>query len=155
MKCLLQLVSSDLLCFSTNLQGEQSQTRENEPIKPIKQIQLHENLVLKAQNLVIVNEAPSCFDQKLVGMMTSISFERKYNSIFTKRKFPGGFFLFDIGKIISVESSISEESATIKVDYGENGRICDVNLWLSDYALDTITISKKCSQWRLLEQLPI
>jgi hypothetical protein len=48
--------------------------------------------------------------------------------------------LFDIGKIISVESSISEESATIKVDYGENGGICDINLWLSDYALDTITI---------------
>jgi hypothetical protein len=85
-----------LLCFSTILQGEQSQTRENEPIKPIEQIQLHENLVLKTQNLVIVNEAPSCFDQNLVGMMISISFERKYNSIFTKRKFPGGFFLFDI-----------------------------------------------------------
>jgi hypothetical protein len=124
-------------------------------MKTNKQIQLHENLVLKVQNLVIVNEAPSCFDQKLVGMMISISFERKYNSIFTKKKFPEGFFLFDIGKIISVESSISKESATIKVDYGENGRICDVNLWLSDYASDTITISKKCSQWRLLEQLPI
>ncbi len=97
---------------------------------------------MKAQNLVIVNEAPSCFDQKLVGMMMSISFERTYNSIFTKRKSPGGFFLFDIGKIISVESSISEENGTIKVDYGENGGICNVNLWLSDYASDTITISK-------------
>jgi hypothetical protein len=52
-------------------------------MKPIEQIQLHENLVLKAQNFVIVNEAPSCFDQKLVGMMISISFDRKYKTIFT------------------------------------------------------------------------
>jgi hypothetical protein len=51
--------------------------------------------------------------------------------------------LFDTGKIVSVESSLSEESATIKVDYRDNGGICDVNLWLSDYASDTITISKK------------
>ena len=62
--------------------------------------------------------------------------------------------MFDIGKIISVESSISEESATKNVDFGENDGICDVNLWLSDYASDTITI-KKGSQWRLLKQLPI
>jgi hypothetical protein len=60
-------------------------------------------------------------------------------------------FLFDIGKIISVESSISDESATIEVDYGENGRICKVNLLISDYVSDTEIISNKSSQWRLLE----
>ncbi len=41
--------------------------------------------------------------------------------------------MFYIGKIISVESSISDESATIEVDYGEYGGICKVNLLMSDY----------------------
>jgi hypothetical protein len=59
--------------------------------------------------------------------------------------------LFDIGMIVSVESSISDESATIEVDYGEYGGICKVGLLMSDYILDTVTISKKSSQWRLLE----
>jgi hypothetical protein len=40
---------SVLFCVSTYLQAWQSQTRVNEPIKPIKQIQLNENLVLKHQ----------------------------------------------------------------------------------------------------------
>ncbi len=59
--------------------------------------------------------------------------------------------MFDIGKIISVESSISDENATIEVDYGENGGTCKVNLLMSDYVLDTVTISNKSSQRRLLE----
>lgn len=110
-------------------------------------------MVIKAENLVIVNEAPTSFDQELVGMMISISFQRKYNSIFTKKEFPGGFFLFDIGKIVSIESGKSDEgAATINVDYGKNGRISNVYLSLSDYAPDTITISKKSLEWRLLKQ---
>jgi hypothetical protein len=150
---LLHCFSLYLLCFSSNLQVEQRKARENEPLRPIDQIQLHESMVIKAENLVIVNEAPTSFDQELVGMMISISFQRKYNSIFTKKEFPGGFFLFDIGKIVSIESGVSDEcAATINVDYGKNGGICNVYLSLSDYAPDTITISKKSLEWRLLKQ---
>jgi hypothetical protein len=59
--------------------------------------------------------------------------------------------LFDIGKIISVKSSISDESATIEVNYGEYGGICKVNLLVSDHVSDRVTISNESSQWRLLE----
>ncbi len=71
----------------------------NELIKPIKQMQLHENLVLKMQKLVIVNFVPSFFDRKLVGMMISISVQGKYNLIFTRKEFPGGFFVSLKGRL--------------------------------------------------------
>jgi hypothetical protein len=61
----------------------------------------------------------------MIGMMISISFKRDNNAIFTKKEFPGGFFLFDIGRIISVQSYFNN-GATIKVDYGVNFGICEV-----------------------------
>jgi hypothetical protein len=59
---------------------------------PKQQIELHESLVLKENELVIVDEAPSSFDDDLIGMMISISFKQKNNAIFTKKEFPDGFF---------------------------------------------------------------
>jgi hypothetical protein len=59
---------------------------------PKQQIELHESLVLKENELVIVDEAPSSFDDDLIGMMISISFKQNYNAIFTKKEFPGSFF---------------------------------------------------------------
>jgi hypothetical protein len=59
--------------------------------------------------------------------------------------------LFEVGKIISVESGISNKCATIDVDYDENGGICKVNICLNDYVSDKVKISNKCYQWRLLE----
>jgi hypothetical protein len=53
----------------------------------------------------IMNAAPSSLDSQLVGRMISISFQRNYIVIFTKKRFPEGF-LFNVGKIISVESGI-------------------------------------------------
>ncbi len=72
----------------------------------------------KENELAIVDEAPSSFDDDLIGMMISISFKRNNNAIFTKKDFPGGFFLFDIGRITSFQS-YSNNGATIKVDYSE------------------------------------
>ena len=42
--------------------------------------------------MVIVDEAPSSFDDDLIGMMISISFKENNNAIFTKKEFPDGFF---------------------------------------------------------------
>jgi len=101
-------------------------------------------------NMHIMNAAPSSLDSQLVGRMICISFQRNYTVIFTKKRFPKGFF-FNIGKIISVESGISNKCATIEVDYDENGEICKVDICLNDYVLDEVKIPKKCYQWRLLE----
>jgi hypothetical protein len=59
---------------------------------PKQQIELHESLVLKENESVIVDEAPSSFDNDLIGMMISISFKQNNNAIFTKKEFPGGLF---------------------------------------------------------------
>ncbi len=80
---------------------------------------------MKENELVIVDEVPSFVDDDLIGMMISISFKWNNNAIFTKKEFPGGFFLFDIGRITSVQSD-SKDGATIKVDYGEKFGICKV-----------------------------
>jgi hypothetical protein len=45
-----------------------------------QQIELHESLVLKENELVIVDEAPSSFDDDLIGMMISISFKQRYGA---------------------------------------------------------------------------
>ncbi len=116
---------------------------------PKQQIELHERLVLKENELVIVDEAPSFFGDDLIGMMISISFKRNNNGIFTKKEFPGGFFLFDIGRITSVQSD-SNNDATIKVDYGENFGICEVKLFMNDYVPAHVEIPQKSTQWRLL-----
>ncbi len=75
---------------------------------PKQQIELHESLILKENELVIVDEAPSSFDDDLIRMMISISFKRNNNTIFTKKEFSGGFFLFDIGRITSVQSDSND-----------------------------------------------
>jgi hypothetical protein len=49
--------------------------------------------------------------------------------------------LFDVRKIISVESGTSNKCATIKVDYDENGGICKVDICLNDYVSDKVKIS--------------
>ena len=116
---------------------------------PKQQIELHESLVLKENELVIVDEAPSSFDDDLIGMMISISFKRNNNAIFTKKEFPGGFFLSDIGRITSVQSD-SNNGATIKVDYGEKFGICKVKLFMNDYVPAHVKILQKSTQWRLL-----
>ncbi len=66
---------------------------------PKQQIELHESLVLKENELVIVDEAPSSFDNDLIKMMISISFKRNNNAIFTKKEFPGGFFCLILAKL--------------------------------------------------------
>ena len=116
---------------------------------PKQQIELHESLVLKENELVIVDEAPSSFDNDLIGMMISISFKQNNNAIFTKKEFPGGFFLFDIGRITSVQSD-SNDGATIKVDYGEKFGFCEVKLLMNDYVPAQVKIPHKKTQWRLL-----
>ncbi len=116
---------------------------------PKQQIELHESLVLKENELVIIDEAPSSFDDGLIGMMISISFKQNNNAIFTKKEFPSSFFLFDISRITSVQSD-SNVGATIKVDYGENFGICKVKLFMNDYVPAHIKIPQKITQWRLL-----
>jgi hypothetical protein len=120
-------------------------------LTPIEQIQCHEDQALKMYNMRIMNTAPSSLDSQLVGRMISISFQRNETVIFTKKNDSLMFFLFDVRKIISVESGISNKCATIEVDYGENGGICKVDICLNDYVSDKVKISKKCSQWKLLE----
>ncbi len=119
-------------------------------LTPIEQIQCHEGQVLKMYNMRIMNAAPSSLDSQLVGRMISISFWHDYTVVFTKKN-PKRFFLFNVRKIISVESGISNKCATIKVDCNENGRICKVDIRLNDYVSDKVKIPKKCHQWRLLE----
>jgi hypothetical protein len=73
-----------------------------------------------------------------------------YSSLYQKQILKR-FFLFNIGKIIYVESGIFNKCATIEVDYNENGGICKFCLCLNDYISDKVKIPKKCYQWRLLE----
>jgi hypothetical protein len=65
--------------------------------------------------------------------------------------FDVGKNLFDVGKIVSVEPGISNKSATIEEDYGENDGKCKVESCLNDYVTDKVKVSNKSSQWRLLE----
>jgi hypothetical protein len=120
-------------------------------LTPIEQIECHEDQALKMYNMHIMNSAPSSLDSQLVRKMISISFQRNYTVIFTKKKSLKVFLLFNVGKIISVESGISNKCATIKVDYNENGRICKDNTCMNDYVSDKVKNLNKCYQWRLLE----
>ncbi len=99
--------------------------------------------------MVIVDEAPSSFDDDLIGMMISFSFKGNNNAIFTKKEFPGGFFLFDIGRI-TFNQSDSNDGVTTKVDYGENFGICKVKLFMNVYVPAHIKIPQKSTQWKLL-----
>jgi hypothetical protein len=82
-------------------------------LTPIEQIQCHEDPALKMCNMHIMNAAPSSVDSQLVGRIINISIQRNYTVVFTKKIFPKGFFLFDAGKIVFVESGISNKCATI------------------------------------------
>ncbi len=120
-------------------------------LTPTQQVQLHENLALKENNLCIMNVAPSSLDSELVERMISISFfKRDYTVIFTRKDFPRGSNLFDVGNIVSMEPGISNKSATIEVDYSENDGKCKVELCLNDNVTDKVKVSNKSSQWRLL-----
>jgi hypothetical protein len=87
-----------------------------------------------------MNMAPSFLDSQLVGRMISISFKRNYTVILTRKDFPRDFNLFDVGKIVSVEPGISNKSATIEIDYGENDGKCKVELCLNDYITDKVKV---------------
>jgi hypothetical protein len=84
-------------------------------LTPIEQIQAHDDQALRMYTMHIMNAVPSSLDSQLVGGMISISFQHDYTVVFTKKRFPKGFF-FNVRKIISVESSISNKCATIEVD---------------------------------------
>jgi hypothetical protein len=90
-----------------------------------------------------MNAAPPFFDSELVGRMISIFFKRNYTLIFTRKDFPRGFNLFNVGKIVSGEPGISNKSATIKVDYGENDGKCKVELCLNGYVADKVKFQIK------------
>ncbi len=111
---------------------------------PKQQIELHESLVLKENDLVIDDEAPSSFNDDLIGMMISISFKQNNNANVTKKEFPGGFFLFDVGRITSVQSD-SNDDAAIKVHYNEKFGICKVKLFMNDYVPAHVKIPQKSS----------
>ncbi len=89
--------------------------------------------------------APSFLDSELVGRMIRISFKCNYTVIFTRKDFPRGFNLFDVGKIVSIEPGISNKSATIEVDYSENDGKCKVKLCSNDYVTDKVKVSNKSS----------
>jgi hypothetical protein len=78
-----------------------------------------------------MNVTPSSLDSEWVGRMISISFKCNCTVIFTRRDFPRGFNLFDVGKIVSVDPGISNKSATIEVDYSEIDGKCKVELCLN------------------------
>ncbi len=64
-----------------------------------------------AQLRQIMNAAPSSLDAQLVGRMISISFQRNYTVVFTKKRFPKGsfclmlewFFLWSLAYPINVQ----------------------------------------------------
>jgi hypothetical protein len=93
-----------------------------------------------------MNVAPSSLDSELVGRMIRISFKHNNTVIFTRKDFPRGFILFDVGKIVSMEPGISNKSATMELDYSENDEKCKVESCLNDYVTDKVKVSNKSSQ---------
>ncbi len=85
-----------------------------------------------------MNVAPSYLDSELVGRMINISFKHDYTVIFTRKDFPRGFNLFNVGKIFFVEPGISNRSATIEEDYSENDGKCKVKLCFNDYVTNKV-----------------
>ena len=120
-----------------------------------KQIELHESQVLRFEQLGILNTPPVTIDESLCGQKISISFARDYDKSFTKKEFPGGVYMFDIGTIIKfVKNKHNDGVQVLQVDYEEGGAI-PVPLKLDDYASDIVTIPDKQYQWRLLTSLSI
>jgi hypothetical protein len=116
-----------------------------------EQIKLHESEALRCEHLSIVNTSPETIDDRLCGEMISISYARKYDRNFTKKQFPGGVFMFDIGKIKSVTpGSMPGELHEFHVVYDGYSGVTKVKLNLNDYASDSVTIPEKEHIWRLL-----
>jgi hypothetical protein len=66
---------------------------------PIEQIQCHTDQALKMYNMHIMNAASSSLDSQLARRMISISFWRDYTVVFTKKRFPNGFFCSMLGRL--------------------------------------------------------
>ena len=101
-----------------------------------------------------MNNLPSTIDKKLCGQKISILFCREYDSLLQKEDFPGGVYLFDIGKIKSVlpdDKCDDGSRAIVKVTYDEG--VYPVSLNLEDYASDKVKVVEKEHQWRLLTPL--
>jgi hypothetical protein len=92
-----------------------------------------------------MNLAPFSLDSELIGRMISISLKHDYTVIFTRKDFPRGFNLFNVGKIVFMWSGISNKSATIEVEYSENDGNCKVKLCLNDYIMDKVKGSNESS----------
>lgn len=121
-----------------------------------EQIKMHESEVMQCKQLCIVNNSPETIDNSLCGKMISISYAREYNHIFTKKKFPGGVFMFDIGRIVSViPDSKPDGLHEFSVVYDGYDGVTVVKLQLNDYESDSITIPKKQYTWRLLQSLGV
>ena len=115
-----------------------------------KQIELHESEVLRIEKLCIMNNSPSTIDNQLCGKMISISFPCDYNKTFTKKMFPGGVYMFDIGKIqYVVPGSKHNDGLRELIVLYESGPF-SVKIDLGYYASDSVTIPTKEHQWRLL-----
>ena len=119
-----------------------------------KQIELHESEGLRLVQLGILNTPPVTIGKSLCGQKISISFARDYDKSFTKEEFPGGVYMFDIGKIQFVTNKHDDGAQVLKVVYVESGSI-SVPLKLDDYVSDSVTIPDKHYQWRLLTSLSI
>lgn len=115
-----------------------------------EQIKMHEIEALRFRQLCIVNTSPETIDNRLYGEMISISYARDYDRTFTKKKFPGGVFMFDIGQIKSVNTDSMDGLHELHVLFDGYSDVEKVKLRLNDYASDSVTIPEKQHTWRLL-----
>ena len=116
-----------------------------------EQIKMHESEALRCKHLCIVNTSPETIDNRLCGEMISVSYAREYDRNFTKKQFPGGVFMFDIGRITSVTPDSKPGGLhEFHVVYDGYSGVTKVKLHLNDYASDSVTIPGKEHIWRLL-----
>lgn len=116
-----------------------------------EQIKIHEIEALRLGRLCIVNTSPETIDNRLCGEMISISYARDYDRTFTRKQFPGGVFMFDIGRIKSVTpGSMPDGLHEFLVVYDGYSDVTTVKLHLNDYASESVTIPEKQHTWRLL-----
>ena len=121
-----------------------------------EEIKMHEIEALKCKQLYIVNTSPKTIDDRLCGEMISISYARIYDRNFTKKLFPGGVYMFDIGKIRSVKPDSKPDGLhELEVVYDGYSGATTVKLHLNDYACDSGTIPEKQHTWRLLTSLGV
>ena len=98
-----------------------------------------------------MNEPPLTIEKKLRGQKISILYRREYDGTFTKEDFPGGVFLFDIGKIQSVfPDNKCDDGGRALVKMKCDEIVYKVTLPLKDYASDKVKMAEREHQWRLL-----